>query len=134
MIALNNYPEALKLLEILHFRNPSDAIIKSQYEQIREIEKKRQNKSAAKQLTQMMKWQENKTKSAKMFEEARKYLEDRDRMQQNEEMKDESQHTQSRRGQGIIDDGLVVLSDELNEDSEGDANNERLQSEKPGNA
>ena len=38
----------------------------------------------------MMKWQENKTKSAKMFEEARKYLEDRDRMEQNEEMKDES--------------------------------------------
>ena len=29
----------------------------------------------------MMKWQENKTKSAKMFEEARKYLEDRDRME-----------------------------------------------------
>jgi hypothetical protein len=26
----------------------------------------------------MMKWQENKAKSAKMFEEARKYLEDRD--------------------------------------------------------
>jgi len=26
------------------------------------------------------------------------------------------------------------LSDELNEDSEGDTNNERLQSEKPGNA
>ena len=29
----------------------------------------------------MMKWQENKTKSAKMFEEARKYLEDSDRME-----------------------------------------------------
>lgn len=82
----------------------------------------------------MMKWQENKTKSAKMFEEARKYLEDRDRMEQNEEMKDVSQPIQNRRGQGIIDDGLVVLSDELNEDSEGDANSERLQSEKPGNA
>ena len=82
----------------------------------------------------MMKWQENKTKSAKMFEEARKYLEDRDRMEQNEEMKDVSQRIQNRRGQGIIDDGLVVLSDELNEDSEGDANSERLQSEKPGNA
>lgn len=81
-----------------------------------------------------MKWQENKTKSAKMFEEARKYLEDRDRMEQNEEMKDVSQRIQNRRGQGIIDDGLVVLSDELNEDSEGDANSERLQSEKPGNA
>ena len=81
-----------------------------------------------------MKWQENKTKSAKMFEEARKYLEDRDRMEQNEEMKDVSQPIQNRRGQGIIDDGLVVLSDELNEDSEGDANSERLQSEKPGNA
>ena len=131
MIALNNYPEALKLLEILHFRNPQDAIIKSQYEQIREIEKKRQNKSAAKQLTQMMKWQENKTRSAKMFEEARKYLEDRDQREQNEEMKDISNN---RRGQGIIDDGLVILSDELNEDSEGDANNERLQTEKPGNA
>ena len=82
----------------------------------------------------MMKWQENKTKSAKMFEEARKYLEDRDRMEQNEEMKDVSQPIQNRRGQGIIDDGLVVLSDELNEDSEGDGNSERLQSEKPGNA
>lgn len=82
----------------------------------------------------MMKWQENKTKSAKMFEEARKYLEDRDRMEQNEEMKDVSQRIQNRRGQGIIDDGLVVLSDELNEDSEGDGNTERLQSEKPGNA
>ena len=82
----------------------------------------------------MMKWQENKTKSAKMFEEARKYLEDRDRMEQNEEMKDVSQPIQNRRGQGIIDDGLVVLSDELNEDSEGDGNTERLQSEKPGNA
>ena len=73
----------------------------------------------------MMKWQENKAKSAKMFEEARKYLEDRDRM--DEEMKDISQPAKNRRGhQGIIDDGLVVLSDELNEDSEGDANNERL--------
>ena len=82
----------------------------------------------------MMKWQENKTKSAKMFEDARKYLEDRDRMEQNEEMKDVSQPIQNRRGQGIIDDGLVVLSDELNEDSEGDGNTERLQSEKPGNA
>lgn len=82
----------------------------------------------------MMKWQENKTKSAKMFEEARKYLEDRDRMEQNEEMKYVSQPIQNRRGQGIIDDGLVVLSDELNEDSEGDGNTERLQSEKPGNA
>ena len=81
-----------------------------------------------------MKWQENKTKSAKMFEDARKYLEDRDRMEQNEEMKDVSQPIQNRRGQGIIDDGLVVLSDELNEDSEGDGNTERLQSEKPGNA
>ncbi len=129
-IALNNYPEALKLLEILHFRNPSDAIIKSQYEQIRDIERKRQNKSAAKQLTQMMKWQENKAKSAKMFEEARKYLEDRDQREVNEEAK----KRQSRRGQGIIDDMLVVLSDELNEDSEGDANNERMQMEKPGNA
>ena len=81
-----------------------------------------------------MKWQENKTKSAKMFEDARKYLEDRDRMEQNEEMKYVSQPIQNRRGQGIIDDGLVVLSDELNEDSEGDGNTERLQSEKPGNA
>ena len=49
-------------------------------------------------------------------------------------MKDVSQRIQNRRGQGIIDDGLVVLSDELNEDSEGEANSERLQSEKPGNA
>lgn len=113
----------MKLLEILHFRNPQDAIVKSQYEQIRDIERKRQNKSAAKQLTQMMKWQENKAKSAKMFEEARKYLEDRDRREGNEEMKTSSP---SRRGQGIIDDGLVVLSDELNDESEGDANNERL--------
>jgi tetratricopeptide (TPR) repeat protein len=40
-IALNNYPEALKLLEILHFRAPGDAMIKSQYEQIRDIERKR---------------------------------------------------------------------------------------------
>jgi hypothetical protein len=48
----------------------------------------------------------------------------------NEEAKDR----QSRRGQGIIDDMLVVLSDELNEDSEGDTNNERMQMEKPGNA
>ena len=51
-----------------------------------------------------------------------------------EEMKYVSQPIQNRRGQGIIDDGLVVLSDELNEDSEGDGNTERLQSEKPGNA
>ncbi len=28
-IALNNYPEALKLLEILHHNEPQDAIIKS---------------------------------------------------------------------------------------------------------
>ena len=48
LIALNNYPEALKLLEILHFRNPSDAIVRSQYEQIRDIERKRAGKSAAK--------------------------------------------------------------------------------------
>ena len=41
LIALNNYPEALKLLEILHYRNPSDAIIRSQYEQIRDIERKK---------------------------------------------------------------------------------------------
>jgi tetratricopeptide (TPR) repeat protein len=40
-IALNKYPEALKLLEILHFRDPSDLMIKRQYEQIREIERKR---------------------------------------------------------------------------------------------
>ena len=28
-IALNNYPEALKLLEILHWRNPGDVLIRS---------------------------------------------------------------------------------------------------------
>ena len=44
-IALNNYPEALKLLEILHFQNPEDTSIRSQYKQIRDIEKKRQSKS-----------------------------------------------------------------------------------------
>ncbi len=38
-----------------------------------------------------MKWQENKNKSAKMFEEAKKYLEDRDRNVRDEEMKEVNQ-------------------------------------------
>ena len=35
----------------------------------------------------MIKWNENKIKSAKMFEEAKKYLEDRDSRERDEEMK-----------------------------------------------
>ena len=31
-IALNNYSEALKLLEVLYYYNPNDPLIKSQYE------------------------------------------------------------------------------------------------------
>ena len=39
---MNNYSEALKILEILRCHNPKDAIIRGQYEQIKEKEKKKQ--------------------------------------------------------------------------------------------
>ena len=78
-IALNNYPEALKILEILHYRDPGDQIIRSQYEQIRDIERKKVGaKTVAKQFTHLVKKQELRSKAAKLYEESRKYLEDRD--------------------------------------------------------
>ncbi len=40
-MALNNYGEALKILEILYHHDPNDVIIKGQYEQIKEKEKKK---------------------------------------------------------------------------------------------
>ena len=55
-IALNNYPEALKILEILHYRDPGDQIIRSQYEQIRDIDRKKLGaKTVAKQFTHLVK-------------------------------------------------------------------------------
>lgn len=32
LVAMNNYPEALKILEILYHHDPSNIIIKGQYE------------------------------------------------------------------------------------------------------
>ena len=41
LVALGNYGEALKILEILHSHDPNDVLIRGQYEQIREKEKKK---------------------------------------------------------------------------------------------
>ena len=40
-VAQNNYSEALKILEILHNHDPSNAMIKGEYEQIKDKEKKK---------------------------------------------------------------------------------------------
>jgi hypothetical protein len=41
LIAMNDYGEALKILEVLYNSNPNDPIIKSQYTLIHEKEKKK---------------------------------------------------------------------------------------------
>ena len=59
-----------------------------------------------------------------LYEQAKKFLEDRDRQVLSEEVKS---------SRANVDDGLVVLSDEINTESEGDSV-ERVSTEKPGNA
>jgi len=72
------------------------------------------------------KHQEFKAKSAAMFEQARKFLEDR--MMREFLFEEEVKSTAA-----LTEEGLVVLSDEMNEDSDNDAI-ERTSTEKPGNA
>ncbi|CDW87758.1 mynd finger [Stylonychia lemnae] len=132
LIALNNYSEALKLLQILYNYNPDNQMIKTQFEQIREKERKKQPKNQTKLEIKAKRQQELKKLNQEKFQKIKEFVESSP-----DSLFHKSQ-TFNQFQKGYLDDEPLILSDEMSDDNDNDISTQisstSFKNEQPGNA
>ena len=135
LVALGNYGEALKILEILHSHDPNDALIRGQYEQIRDKEKKKTQRSQTKIDARIQRQNDLRQQGQTQYLKMKQFL---DESKLNE--KNLTEENEKELNPKLTRDDYVLLSDELVEDSDEDTSVSQVQAwshslnEKPGNA